>query len=169
MAKKVNKNNVKEEIDIKNAIVVIISLFLIVGVMYALTVGAKKLGLFDLGYTKPEVKNATINYENILAGMTFNRAESEYYVVFDNFDSEESIYLSSLGTLYNQKKEDKLHVYVVNTANGMNSNVVSNEANPYVQDASELKIDEATLIKIKDGKNIKYIKGVDNIKTEFGV
>lgn len=169
MAKKVNKKSVNEEIDIKGAVIVVLSILAVVGALYGLTVGAQKLGWFDEGYVKPEVKSATISYENILAGMTFNRAEDEYYVVFDDFDSDDSIYLSSLGSLYNQKKEGKLPVYVVNLANGMNKNIISEEANPYVQDVSELRIDDATLIKVKSGKNVKYIKGVDNIKIEFGV
>ncbi len=168
MAKKIKKS-VNDEVDIKGAIIVVLSIVIIILVMYALTLGAKKLGWFDLGYTKPSVGNATISYDNILAGMTFNRADSEYYVLLADFDSEDSIYLRSLENLYNDKKDGKLPIYAVNLGNDMNKSVVSEEDNPSAQSPSELKISDATLIKISNGRNVKYVKGVDDIKTELGV
>ena len=42
-------------------------------VMYLITLSANKAGLFDPGYNKPEVSDAVISYENIMAGTIFNR------------------------------------------------------------------------------------------------
>lgn len=167
MAKKV-KNTVKDELDIKGAIILVLVLTGIVLVMYGLTIGAQKLGWFDLRYVKPEVQAATISYENILAGTIFNRQDEEYYVMIADFSGDENIYLSSLGNLYN-KKTDKLNLYFVDLGNLMNKSIIGETSNPSAQEVANLSISEPTLILVKNGRNTKYIPGIDNIKTELGV
>lgn len=167
MAKKV-KNTVKDEMDIKGAVILVLVLTGVVLVMYLLTLGAQKLGWFDLRYVKPEVQTATISYDNILAGTIFSRQSGEYYVLIADFSSDDNIYLGSLGSLYN-KKEDKLNLYSVDLGNLMNKSIIGETANPSAQDVESLSINEPTLILIKDGRNSKYIPGFDNIKTELGV
>lgn len=167
MAKKV-KNTIKDEMDIKGAIILVLVLTGVVLVMYLLTVGAQKLGWFDLRYVKPEVQTATISYDNILAGTIFNRQSGEYYVMIADFSSDDNIYLSSLGSSYN-KKEDKLNLYSVDLGNLMNKSIIGETSNPSAQSVESLSINEPTLILVKDGRNSKYIPGVENIKTELGV
>lgn len=167
MAKKV-KNTVKDEMDIKGAVILVLVLIGVVLVMYGLTVGAQKLGWFDVRYVKPELQTATISYENILAGTIFNRQSGEYYVMIADFSSDDNIYLSSLGSLY-KNKEDKLNLYSVDLGNEMNKSIIGETSNPSAQSVESLSINEPTLILVKDGRNSKYIPGFDNIKTELGV
>jgi len=168
MAKKVNKM-VKEEINIKEGIILIVVLLVLVVLMYFLTIGAQKLGWFNEGYIKPEVTSPVISYNNILVGSMFNRSETEYYVLVADINSDESIYLSSLVNLYNKKEGDKLHLYVVDLEDGLNKSVIDNTSNPSAQNVSSLKVNGPTLFRIRNGANVRCLEGVENIKTELGV
>ncbi len=167
MARKVNRVN--EEVNVKEAIIVVLVISLIVLVMYGLTIGAQKLGWFNQGYVKPEVSSAVISYEKILAGTIFNRVEEEYYVLVADFDSEDSVYVSSLASLYNKKEGDKLHMYAVNLGEGMNKGILSDTSNPSAQNVESLKVNGPTLFKIRNGSNVRCLEGNENIKTELGV
>ena len=61
--------------------------------MYLITLGANKAGLFDPGYNKPEVSDAVISYENIMAGTIFNREGNYYVAILDSKDKMCCIYL----------------------------------------------------------------------------
>lgn len=169
--KKVNtskKTSTVEEMDIKGFTIVICAIALVVIIAYALTLLAKNVGLFDEHYIKPEVGSATINYETIAAGTIFNRLESDYYVMIADFESDDSAYLSSLGSLYGQKT-DKIPMYVINLKDEMNKSIISDSSNPSAQTVTELKVNGHTLIRMSNGRNIKYIEGDENIKLELGI
>jgi len=163
-----NQASTVEEVDLKGFIVVILAIAIVVVIAYGLTLLAKHAGLFDLRYIKPEIAAATIDYENISAGTIFNRIENEYYVMIGDFESEESVYVGSLGSLY-KNKTDKIPLYSVDLSEGLNKSVISDTSNPSAQTVSDLKINGHTLIKISGGRNVKYIEGDENIKIELGI
>lgn len=166
---KVDKNqNLNNGIKVKEGIIIVVVIFVIIAIVYLLTMGAQKLGWFDLGYTKPEVESAVISYENILAGSIFNKQSGEYYVMIADYDNDSSIYVSSLGSLYNEK-ENKINLYAVNLGEGLNKSIMGEKSNVAAQDVSNLSVSGPTLIKIRDGRNIRYIEGEENIKLELGV
>lgn len=74
-------------------------------IMYALTLGATKLGWFDTGYTKPNVEDAVISYEKIMAGSVFDKKDDSYYVAIANFDKTNNMYYQSIVSSYKSKKE----------------------------------------------------------------
>ncbi len=163
---KKNKN-VTSEMDIKGLIIIVCVLVVIAVVAYLLTVGAQKLGWFDEGYYKPEVPEAVISYDNINAGTIFNRKDKEYYVLIADFSDKESVYVNSLGSLY-KEKEDSLPLYFVDTGDNINSSIVGSESKN-AQDIKGLKVNGHTLIKISNGKNVKFVTGDENIKKELGL
>lgn len=161
--------NEVEEIKLRDSIIIIFVIGLVVIIAYGLTLLARHVGLFDIRYIKPEVSSATINYENILAGTIFSREENEYYVMIGNFESNESVYLGSLGQLYKNKSGDKLPIYAVDLSEGLNKMIISDSSNSSAQTVSDLKINGPTLIKVSGGRNVKYIEGDENIKIELGI
>lgn len=163
-----NNKKVQEELDIKGIVILFSVLIGIVILIYLLTLGAQKIGLFDEGYTKPEVKTPIISYEKILAGNVFNMKDETYYVMIADFEDLDSVYFSSLGSLYKDKK-DSLPLYTVDLSEGMNKKIIGENINREAQSASELSVGAQTLIKIQNGRNVKYIDNVEDVKTELGI
>ena len=54
-------------------------------------------------------------------------------------------------------------IYYVNLANTMNKSINSSESNKDAKDASELKINQSTLIKFSNGGIVDYVEGQDSI------
>jgi hypothetical protein len=105
----------------------------------------------------------SIQYDEILAGETFKMNDSEYYVLF--YDFEDSIAKVFDIVLNNYKNlSSHLKVYKVNLHNGMNTSYVSTTSNPNANKIEDLKIKGSTLIKIANGSKASYIEGKDAIK-----
>lgn len=159
--KEVKKEEVKKDETIKDFIIIVLVLTIAFLVIWALTLGAKRLGWFNQHYSKPEVEDAIISYDNIELGTIFNRSESEYYVAL--FDGEkDEMYLNTLITNY-KEKENALKVYIVDLSEGLNSSALSEENNTNTSKVNELKINDTTLIHVRNGQNIEAIVGIDNI------
>ena len=154
-----SNKSVEKEMNIKGLVIIICVLLVVLGLIYVLTIGAQHLGWFDVGYTKPEVGNAVISYD---------RSESEYYVLIADFDSRDTVYVSGLISSY-KNKENVLPLYVVNTADKLNSSIVSDTANSMAQSVEDLKVSESTLIKISNHRNVMFVTGDANIKTELAL
>ncbi len=106
-----------------------------------------------LNYKEPENKEATIQYKEILASQVFKQNDEEYYVLFYDFDGNDAAY-------YNQiVSTTELKLYTVNINNPFNKKILSKTTNKDAQRFEDLKVKEATLIKINKGKNIYYFEG----------
>ena len=156
-----NKNNVEvNKIDsVKSFSKTLIGVIIFLGVMYLCAFGMQKLGVFEAGYTKPSKEETKIDYEYINVGTVFNRNESEYYVLFDNFENGYSSD-SYVNYLLTKKKP----VYKVDMSKKENQSVKGKEANKKASNSNELSINDITLIKIKNGKIDKYIVGSEDIE-----
>lgn len=130
-------------------IVGVVGIFLI---FYFITVAITN-GIVGLHEKEPDDTATIIQYDEILAGEVFNMSDSEYYVLFYDFNGDHAEYYDTLVSLSESK------IYTVDIGSAFNSYVVSDEGNMSVQKASDLKIKEATIVKIKDGKNISYLEG----------
>ena len=65
--------------------------------------------------------------------------------------------------MYNDK--DALKMFKVDLGDKMNSNVLVTDAGAVnYSNAADLKVLDATLIKVKDGKAIEFISGIDELK-----
>lgn len=151
-----NKNKVEEKNDLKTFL---ITLGVVVGfvlVFYLISLGLSTLGVFEAGYVAPTKGVSEISYDEILIGNVFNKPEKSYYVVFDTYSDEtNNVYVNYLVT----SKEYDEKIYIVDMANPNNSPYKSNEPNKNATKASELKINDITLIKVSNGKILEYHVG----------
>ncbi len=111
MKKEKKKTETNDLGDIKKLTIIVLVILVIFGLVYLLTLGANKLGLFEEHYKSPETTESVIGYERIPAGTILNRETGEYYVLVSDFSQNKSVYLESLYSTYN-KKETKLNIYI---------------------------------------------------------
>jgi len=165
--KKNIKKNVNKEIDkmesnvskeILKFLRVIFAVVVVLSAFYLLT-------LFILGKddtSSEELKEATIQYDEILAGSSFGMKEDKYVVCYYDYSDEELSELTSV--LYNYSYNGKYRLYTVDMGNGFNKPYASeNKSNTKPASASDLAIKGPTLIKFVDGKVEQYYEGVDAI------
>lgn len=157
--KRERKVELTSENKIKSAIYTVVGVFLFFGLMYLCVLGLNKLGVFEEGYKKPDTKTE-FSYEKIMIGNVFNRSEKSYYVLFDNYKNYMvNNYIDSL-----IKDSDEV-VYKVDMSLSENASHISDESNKSASNSEELKINDITLIKISNGKIVKYLTGSDEIES----
>lgn len=162
--KKIENNKLDGEI--LSFIKIALGVGVVVLIVFGATILMNKLGVFDEGYTKPERGEIIISYEDATVGTIFNRPDTEYYVVFDDFTENPNQYLSSILFRYSNE-EETLPIYKVDMSNGFNIKYSGEQGNPSAQKVEDVKINGVTLIKIVNGKNVKYIEGTTNIENEL--
>lgn len=158
------RNKIKETTpkdEALNVLKTVVGICVFLGVSYLCVLGLEKLGLFEKGYTAPEAQEVTIDTDYISIGSVFNRKDTTYYVLFDNFSDQykKDAYIESLVS----KKEDMI-VYKVDMGRNDNRKFASEEENRNAKEASELKIKGVTLIRINKGKIDRYYSGSDEIE-----
>ena len=156
------ERNKKKEIDpkseMKSNIITVISIGLVIAFVYVGVILLEKSGAFEAGYTKPD-KVTEISYSDILIGEVFNRNESDYLVLFDEFDSNTyDVYVRGLAEQYESK-----NIYYVDMSLSPNKNYKSEEVNTNPKNVNDLKINEITLMRVLNGKVTEYITGSENI------
>lgn len=153
-------NNSIYESDTSNVIKCVVIVLVILLVMYLLTVLILKKSSTD--YISKEDEKTAIQYSEILAGTSFNKEDEEYLVLFyDTTADNASVYGNMISTY--EAKDSHLPIYYVNLANTMNKSINSSESNKDAKDASELKINQSTLIKFSNGGIVDYVEGQDSI------
>lgn len=160
------KENINDEYtqNMKTTIITILSVLIIFGLFYLLTVAINNKNR-KLDTKEPETEEATIQYFEILGDNTFTMSPNEYYVLFYDFDSPEAIYLDYLFDQYSA--EEGNYIYKVDLGNGFNKKFIAEDkTNKKAKNASQLKVKNATLIKIKKGKNVEYTEGTAQVIAE---
>ena len=155
--KKINESQSIEQFD--NIIKIAGIVILILVVFYLITTW-----VLDMNKKKDEeIEEAYIQYNEILAGETFNKVNEEYYVIFYDFKAHDASIYGYLIDKYKQK-DDTLPVYEVNLSNGFNALYISPNSNKKATRSADLKINGPTIIKIRKGKNVLYKEGKEEIK-----
>ena len=109
--------------------------------------------------TKSDVK---INYDIATIGTMFNRIEEEYYVlIYSNDDNGKD--LNNVLDSY-RSSDNYIKTYYIDLDVKINSIAKSNKFVSKPSNSNDVKVKEATLFMIKEGKVTKSITGVDNIK-----
>lgn len=141
--------------EISTAIKITIGVIIFLGLVYL--IGSIATGKIKLKKEKdPEVK---IQYSEILAEQTFKQSNSEYYVLFYDYEDNGASYINAITEGLSET------VYKVDLNKKFNSTYTTKEVtNRSPKNASELKVSNPTLIKIKNGKVIKFALGKDEIK-----
>ena len=98
---------------------------------------------------------------SILAKNIFEQKEEEYYVYFYDFDEEDGALTNQVKSFLADKK-----VYIVDTADGFNSNYVTEEetGNSSATSLEELKVINPTLINVSGDVISGYYENKDNIE-----
>lgn len=164
LAKKVNRT--EEQKEIKKFILILgIVIILVIGVYFFTKIYVVK-DTNDKDDTKTEI---TFNYNKTILGSLFNRPYDEYYViVFDSEDLQANYYYNLVSSYQNKSNASK--IYIADLNDSMNKKFYNkDESNPQAQEASELKVKDLTLIKIKNKKINRYLEDVDSIKKELGI
>ena len=157
--KKIDK--IKGNSELKNSVKIVFFVALIFGFFYLLTyVLVGDLSIFDKEDDKIET---TIQYDEILAGSSFNMNASRYLVVYYDKSSDDADEVMSAIYTYEVSPEP-LTVYTVDLSNALNHGVVTEDnSNKKPSKASELAIKGVTLIRFRDGEVREYIEGKDSV------
>ena len=154
-----NKNSKNYYNDEAKKLGIIIGVILLIFIVAYLIIGifvTKEIKWFQ----GDNEKVTTIQYKEILAGETFNQNKENYYVIFT--DSDDFNY-----PVYETLATNNKNVYLVDLSNALNSSYISEQTNPNVQKASDLKVQKDTMIKIENKTNTLYIESKDEILTRF--
>lgn len=138
------------EVDYMKVIKISVGVLLVLALVYFVTAIAS--GEIKFGKEKKEETETTIQYKEIIAGEIFNRNADEYYVLVVDFTDSFANYYSNLISSYNTK-DNSLPFYIVDMEKKINNEYLTNE----------LKVDNPTILKVKNGKTVEKIVGKDDI------
>lgn len=158
-----NNSNITYSMELKKLFIILGVIILIIAILYFI-VGifvTKDIHLFGNKNNDSEI-TSTIQYTEILAGETFNINKDEYYVIFS--DSTGNYYSTYQNIAQNNTDKS---IYLVDINNPLNTLFVSEDSNSNVQDPSELKVKDNTLIKIQNKKNVEYVEDKNVILSYF--
>lgn len=108
--------------------------------------------------TKEEVK---IDYDIATIGTMFNRVENDYYVILYSKENDGNELDSVLATY--RSSDNYIKTYFIDLDKKINSYVLGDNLVEKPSNSNEVKVKEATLYKISNGKVVKCYSGVDNI------
>lgn len=148
-----NKKGLPSEVK-KTIIIVVVAVVLLVG-MYFLTTA-----ILSKDTPEEKITENAIQYDEILAGESFNQGDGEYYVIYYDSSNEYST-ISSLISSYQLNNSD-VKLYSVDISNGMNKKYVT-DGDIVTSDASSLRVKNNTLLKFSDGKVSKTITDINEI------
>ncbi|HOO68139.1 MAG TPA: hypothetical protein PLC53_02090 [Bacilli bacterium] len=152
-----NKNNSyynEDYFQSKKKIIITLAVVLFIFGMFYLVTTLVNNSKRALNTTEPEETEVTIQYEEILGDFTFVMPPDEYYVLFYDFNGPSATYYSYI--VLNYADIDGNYIYKVDLSNGFNTKFISDTPNSDAQEAGKLQVVDATLIKIKNGKNVSY-------------
>lgn len=155
--------------DIKRFIIVLLVVVLAVVTIYFLTRIFVTKDLFNK--EEETVTETSINYNLTTVGLLLSRPYDEYYVFLYNDDSKEQI-VSDVRNVVTQytNSEDAKKIYYVDLAEANNIGFYNaEESNPDASSVKDFKFGNATILKIKDGKVVKYLEKLDAIEKELKV
>ena len=143
----------------------VIIVLALVYLVTALATGEIKLG----NKSKKDIPEATIQYEEIIAGSILNRQQDEYYVLAFNFTDTKASYYLSLKDSYKQNI-DALPVYIVDLEKGFNNVLMPEENETYKEkpeSINELKVKGPTILKVKKGNVTLRVEGEEKFTEEL--
>lgn len=161
---KIDTTTFKGQGDSSKVIKCLIIVLLIFGGMYLVTTMILNHSDSSNDFTQQE--KTEIQYDEILLGTTFKMKDQEYLVLFyDKGLDSENTYGDFLSNY--EAKEEKLPIYHVDLGNVMNRSCLSDESNRSATNAKELRINDATLIRLKNHKIEEYLVGQEEISKFF--
>ena len=156
MRKDILKDKDEIPVEIKRVIIISVVILIVLVGIYFLT----EVILNKEDDDSDKVTENAIQYEEILAGESFNQSEDKYYVIYyDSTDDYSSI--SSLISSY-QMNDNEVKLYSVDLSNGMNKSYVT-DGNVVTTNANSLKVKANTLLEFTNKKVTDVITDNDEI------
>lgn len=138
----------------KTIIIIVVAALLLVGMYFLTTL------ILSKDTEEEKVTENAIQYDEILAGESFNQGDGEYYVIYyDSSDQYSTI--SSLISSYQLNNSDT-KLYSVDLSNGMNKKYVT-DGDIVTDDVSSLRVKANTLLKFEDGEVTETITDTNKI------
>ncbi|MGN1342103.1 MAG: hypothetical protein ACI4VL_02605 [Bacilli bacterium] len=158
--KEVQIKNQKQELKPKTFVTIIIVLLLFFAILYLITglFITKDIKWFDK--KESEKTEQTSISDKILASDSLRQTEEEYYVYFYDTTNEDS----SVSNIVSSIAEK---VYRVDLHDDFNSNFIGEESG-VVENISDLKVSDPTVIKVSREKVVEFYGGSEDIKTNLG-
>lgn len=155
--------NVNEDTnEVKKFIIILVGVALVAVLLYFVS---SKVLIKD-GVKNDDTKDTEVSfsYSTVDVGNVFNRPYKEYYVYAFDIESLKASYYTSLTSGI---KNEEHKVYFLNLASELNKAYVGEKSNKDAKNAKELSLVEPTLIKIADGKIVKYLDKLEDIESEL--
>ena len=146
-----------------NVVKILIGIVVILVLFYFLTVY-----LLERDTTSSTIdttpSEADIQYQEILAGNSFSKSDSHYYVLYYDMSDEDlkSLYTNIISTYEDDDTKDP--IYTVDMSSTFNQKYSSDKSNPSVESLDDLEISTTTLIEFRDGNVVDYVEGEDAIR-----
>lgn len=161
------KTTTSTELDYMRVIKISIGVLLV----FAIVLVVSKIAMGEISFGKKDKDKEETNivdYQEILAGETFNRKRDNYYVFFYSFTDDNASYYQSLINSY-KTKDSSAVFYTVDLDKKLNKQYLvsdDDEINP--RDIDSLEVKNPTILKISDSKAVDVIAGKDDINSFFG-
>ena len=111
-------------------------------------------------------KEGTVQYSSISVGMILNRADEEYYVLVFDSDDINTSYLVNKAASYRSNLK-ALPVYTADLSLEFNKPFIAEESFYKPDSVSDIKFKGITLIKVSNGKIVKFIEDKNLIDNEL--
>ena len=137
----------------KTIIIILVAAVLLVGMYFLTTV------ILSKDNEKEKITENAIQYDEILAGESFNQNGVYYVIYYDSTDEYSTI--SSLISSYQLNNTDT-KLYSVDLSNGMNKKYIT-DGDIVTSDASSLRVKDNTLLKFNNGEVSEVITDTSEI------
>lgn len=115
-----------------------------------------------------EVRIPNIDYSVTTLGALLNRPYDEYYVfAFDSTEVRAGLFRTIMN-MY-REHEDTIKLYHADLNSPFNSMFLADESNFTPNSVADLKLSDATLIKVRNGRIVRFIETKDEIIEELSV
>ncbi|MCI8568036.1 MAG: hypothetical protein HFG48_01810 [Bacilli bacterium] len=155
--------------ELMQGVKILVSVVILIAIIYFAT--AILTGEINFNKTSNDnvSKDVMIQYDEIVAGQSFTRYNSSYYVLYYNFtDNSASKYLSLRNAYI--AKDKALSVYMVDLEKAFNSTILKEKDAKIIDkptNIKDLKVENPTLLKFEKGKVVQRISGKENIEKHF--
>lgn len=150
----------EESKEIIKFFIVLLVVIAIILVGFWITKLANKKNSQDITYA-----SGNIATDKVIVGTMLSRGGEYYVLCYDTSKNDANIYVT-YGENYKNKKA--LDLYYLDLSSEFNRKYyVDEDSNKEAKKIDELKITDGTLIRIKDGKIVEYIEGIQDISTKL--
>ena len=165
--KKINNFKTEEQKEIiKFIIIIVVVVSLVVGIYFF----TKKFVTKDEEKKETQEITGTVNYNVTIIGELLNRPYNEYYAIIYDSTSNDAGKYQGIYSKFTTGEKSTTKMYYIDLSNKLNKDYYSEEeTNPKAKSIKELKLGDFTLIKVKDGKIIKYLEDEEEVKKELGM